>query len=351
MFQRQKPGLLGVDISTASVKVLELSRERGAYRVESLATAPLTSGAVVDKTVASVELIGEALKSVLKLSGTRLRTAAVAVPYSAVITKTITMPSSLSDDELELQVELEADRYVPYPLDEVSLDFEVQGPNRKSPELMDVLLVASRKENIEDRVAALELAGLKAGVIDMESYAIENVFNLILDCPSDPDSGRTVAVADVGASMMTLSVISGGRSIYIREQGFGGKELTEEIQRKYGLSSAEAGLAKKLGGLPEGYVPEVLEPFKQAMAQQINVSLQFFRSSSANRGIDGLVLAGGCASTRGIREYVETTLGIPTAVADPFANMSVSSRVKPQILRNEAPALIVACGLALRSFD
>jgi type IV pilus assembly protein PilM len=341
-----------VDISTASVKVLELSRERDTYHVECLAMAPLAlPGSATDKTLGSVELIGEVLKSVVKLSGTRTRAAAAAVPYSAVITKMITMPSTLSGEELELQVELEADRYVPYPLEEVSLDFEVQGVNRKNPELMDVLLVASRRENIEDRVAALELAGLKADVIDVEPYAIENVLNLILDCRADGDPGRTIAVADVGASMMMLSVISGGRSVYVREHGFGGKELTEGIQRQYGLSSAEAGLAKKLGGLPEGYMAEVLDPFRQAMAQQINVSLQFFRSSSANRGIDSLVLAGGCASTLGIREYVESALGVPTMIANPFANMSMSSRVSPQTLRNEAPALMVACGLALRSFD
>jgi type IV pilus assembly protein PilM len=217
--------------------------------------------------------------------------------------------------------------------------------------MMDVLLVASRKENVEDRVAALEFCGLKAGIVDVESYAIENVFNLIMDPETERDVDRTVAVVDVGASLMALNVIKNGHSLYIREQAFGGKELTAEIQRKYGLSFAEAGIAKKLGGLPESYAAEVLEPFKQAMTQQINVSLQFFRSSSASSTIDSLVLAGGCASIRGIREYVESSLDIPTVIADPFSRMIVANRIKLQTLRAEAPSFMVACGLALRSFD
>jgi len=351
LFQRPKPGLLGIDISTAAVKLLELSRDKGTLRVEACAVAPLAPGAIVDRTVANVELLGDALKAVLKLSGTRLRTAAVAVPTSAVITKVITMPASLADDELELQIELEADRYVPYPLDEVSLDFEVQGPNAKNAELMDVLIVASRKENVDDRLAALDLAGIKAGVVDVESYALENALGIMLGPSPEGGVGQTTAIADVGATMMTLDVIHDGRSVYVREQGFGGKELTEEIQNKYGLSFAEAGLAKKLGGLPESYLEEVLDPFRQAMARQINVSLQFFRSSGANRPIDCLMLAGGCAQIRGIREYLEAALEIPTRIADPFAGMTLSNKIKAQTLRAEAPALMVACGLALRSFD
>ncbi|RYU60017.1 pilus assembly protein PilM [Methylolobus aquaticus] len=350
--QRPKPGLLGIDISTAAVKLLELSRDKaGLIRVEACAVAPLAPGAIVDRTVANVELLGDALKAVVKQSGTRLKTAAVAVPTSAVITKIITMPASLGDDELELQIELEADRYIPYPLDEVSLDFEVQGPNARNAELMDVLIVASRKENVDDRLAALDLAGIKAGVVDVESYALENAFSVMLEQLPEHGAGQTTAIADVGATMMTLDVVHDGRSVYVREQGFGGKELTEEIQSKYGLSFAEAGLAKKLGGLPESYLEEVLDPFRQAMARQINVSLQFFRSSGANRQLDRLLLAGGCAQIRGIREYLETALEIPTLIADPFAGMALANRIKAPTLRAEAPALMVACGLALRSFD
>ncbi|MGX2039482.1 pilus assembly protein PilM [Methylocaldum sp. MU1018] len=348
---RKKPQLLGIDVSTAAVKLLELSRNGQRYRVESYAVAPLPLDAVIDKNIAKVELIGNAIKSVVKQSGTRLKHAAVAVPSSSVITKVISMPASLSEDELEGQLELEADQYIPYSLDEVSLDFEVQGRAEKNPEMVDVLLVASRKENVEDRVAALEMAGLKAEIVDVESYALENACNLILDQLPNYNPEQAIAVADVGSTMMTLNVIHNRRIIYTREQGFGGKQLTEEIQRRYGLSYEEAGLAKKHGGLPDNYLIEVLEPFKQAMAQQIGRSLQFFLSSSSHRTIDGLVLAGGCGSIQGIDRFVEDILGIPTTAANPFVDMSLAPRVKPQSLSNDAPALMIACGLALRSLD
>jgi type IV pilus assembly protein PilM len=349
--KRKKPPLLGIDISTAAVKLLELTKVGARYRVESYAVAPLPQDAVVDKTIAKVEAIGNTVKAVVNQSGSKLKHVAVAVAGSSVITKLIAMPATLTTEELEAQIELEADQYIPYALDEVSLDFEVQGRSEKNPDMVDVLLVASRKENVEDRVAALELAGLKPEIVDVESYALENAFGLILEQLPDVNSEKTVAIADIGATMTTLNVLYKNRIMYTREQGFGGKQLTEEIQRRYGLSYEEAGLAKKHGGLPDNYTPEVLEPFKQAMAQQIGRSMQFFLSSSSHRGVEYLVLAGGCASISGIDRFVEQVLGIPTIVANPFVNMSLSGRVKPQSLSNDAPAMMTACGLALRSFD
>ncbi|MDD5035395.1 MAG: pilus assembly protein PilM [Methylococcaceae bacterium] len=347
----KKPLLLGIDISTAAVKLLELSKTGTRYRVESFAVVPLPLDAVVEKTIAKVETIGNAIKTVVAQSGTKLKHVAVAVAASSVITKVIPMPANLNDDEMEAQIELEADQYIPYALDEVSLDFEIQGRNEKNPDMVDVLLVASRKENVEDRVAAMEIAGLKTEIVDVESYALENAFVLVAAQIPEDVYEKNVAIADIGATMTTLNVLNKNRVIYTREQGFGGKQLTEEIQRRYGLSYEEAGLAKKHGGLPDNYVTEVLDPFKQAMTQQVNRSLQFFLSSSAHKGIDHLVLAGGCSSIAGIDRYVEQNLGIPTLIANPFINMSLSSRVKPQSLSNDTPCMMTACGLALRSFD
>ena len=181
---------------------------------------PLPQDAVVDKNIANVEAIGDTIKSIVKQSGTRHKHAAVAVAGSSVITKTISMPASLSSEELEEQIELEADQYIPYSLDEVSLDFEVQGPSDKSAEMVDVLLAASRRENVDDRVEVLEIAGLKAQVIDVEAYAMENAFALIVDQLPDSDADQTVAIVDTGATMTTLNVIYQNRIIYTREQGF-----------------------------------------------------------------------------------------------------------------------------------
>ncbi|HEC15022.1 MAG TPA: pilus assembly protein PilM [Sedimenticola sp.] len=357
LFRRKKPALIGLDISSTAIKLLEFSKTssmgRGGtqYRVESYAVEPLPANAVVEKNIADVEAVGETIRNVVRRSGSRAKHVAVAVSGSAVITKIITMPASLSDKEMETQIQLEADQYIPYSLEEVNMDFEVLGTSEKNPEMMDVLLAASRSENVDDRVAAIELAGLTAEVVDVEAYAMENAFSQIVDQLPGQGEDQTVAVADVGAATTTMNVLHNNKIIYTREQNFGGRQLTEEIQRRYGLSFEEAGMAKRQGGLPDNYVPEVLEPFKEAMAQQVSRSLQFFFSSSPYNSVDHIIMAGGCSSIPGVDELIEEKLGTPAMVANPFANMSVSSRVKPQSLSNDAPALMIACGLALRGFD
>jgi len=350
-FNRGQPTVLGIDISTAAIKLLELSKTGSRYRVENYAVSPLPQDAVVDKNIADTDVIADAVKAAIKQSGTKTKTACVAVSGSSVMTKVIPMPGSLTEEEMEEQILVEADQYVPYSLDEVNLDFEVQGVSEKNPEMVDVLLAASRRENVEDRVEALEKAGLKAKIVDVEAFAIENAFMLLADQLPEAIENQTIAIADIGATMSSLNVLHDCRTVYTREQGFGGKQLTEEIQRRYGLSYEEAGLAKKHGGLPDNYVADVLDPFKKAMVQQIARSLQFFVSSNANRNIDSIVLAGGCSSIPGLEKLVEQSLGIPAYIANPFINMALSNKVKPQSLSNDAPAMMIACGLALRSFD
>ncbi|MDH5784165.1 MAG: pilus assembly protein PilM [Chromatiales bacterium] len=348
---KKRPGILGLDISTTAIKLLELSKSGDKYRVESYAVEPLPPNSVVEKNIADVDAVGEAIKRAVKRSNTKLRHAAAAVAGSAVITKVITMPADRSDDEMEADIMNEADQYIPYPLDEINLDFEVLGPSPDDPELYDVLLAASRSENVDVRVEAIEIAGLKAQVIDVEAYAMENAFAMLKEQMPDHGLDKTIAVVDVGATMTTLNVLHDLKTIYTREQVFGGKQLTEEIQRRYGLSYEEAGMAKRQGGLPDNYVPEVLEPFKEAMSQQVSRSLQFFFSSSQYNSVDHIVLAGGSSSIAGIDEMIEQSLGVPTTVANPFSNMIISPKIKAQVLSNDAPALMIACGLALRSFD
>jgi len=343
--------MLGLDISSTAIKLIELSRAGMNYRVESYAAEPLPPNSVVENKLQELDAVGSAIAKAVKRSNTKTKNAAVAVSGSSVITKMITMPASLSEEEMEGQIELEADQYIPYPLEEVNLDFEVQGPSEKKPGMMDVLLAASRSENIEDRQAALEIAGLTAKVVDVEAYALENAFSLISAQMDDNAVDKTIAVVDIGATTTTLNVLRNKKIIYTREQAFGGRQLTEEIQRKYGLSYNEAGMAKKQGGLPDSYITEVLEPFKDAMVQQVNRSLTFFNSNSPSTPVDHIILAGGSASIQGVDELIGDRLGTTTSIANPFANMSLSSRVNPQSLSSDAPALMIACGLALRSFD
>ena len=350
-FKKKSTPVIGIDISATAIKLLELSRSGGSYRVESYSVEPLTPNSVVDKNITDIDAVGEAIARAVKKSGTKTKDAAVAVAGSYVITKIITMPANLSDAELESQIQVEADQYIPFPLNEVALDFEVQGANAENPDRIDVLLAASRSDNVDLRVGALQLAGLNAKVVDVEQFALENTVGMIANSKFSDAGDEIIAIADIGSTVTTFSVLEKLKIIYSREQQFGGAQLTEDIQRRYGLSYEEAGLAKRQGGLPDNYIPEVLEPFKESISQQISRAQQFFYSASQISNIDHLILAGGCASISGIAELVESKIGIPTIVANPFAEMSVSSRVSAQSLANDAPALMVSCGLALRSFD
>ena len=351
LLKGKKSTLLGLDISSSAVKLLELSEQNNRFRVEGYAVEPIPPNSVVEKTITDIESVGETIRRALRRSGSKVTQCAVAVAGSAVITKEIAMPAALNDEEMASQIELEADQYIPYPLEEVALDFEVLGSNEDNPDMVDVLLAACRAENVDARVAAVELGGLTAKIVDVEAYALENAVILISSQLPEHGFGKTVAIVDIGATMTTLNVLQDQRIIYTREQVFGGRQLTEEIQRRFGLTYEEAGLAKRQGGLPDNYVPEVLEPFKEAMAQQVSRSLQFFFSSSQHNAIDHLVLAGGCAAIQGADELVAERVGIPTSIANPFSSMTLSPKVHAQALSDDASALMIACGLALRSFD
>jgi len=348
--KRKATQVLGLDVSSTTVKLLELSYSGDRYRVESYAVSSLPQDAVIEKNVNDVEGVSNAIRTVVAQSRTKLKNVAAAVAGSSVITKIIDMPQGLGDDDMETQLTLEADQYIPYPLDEVSIDFEVQGPSPESENQVEVLLAACRRETIEARVEAIEGSELFPKIMDVEAYAMERAF-FLLQNQLELDDDSTVAVIDIGATMTTLSVLNNGQTIYTREQLFGGKQLTDEIMRRYGLPLEEAGLAKKQGGLPDDYEPEVLEPFKEAVVQQVARSLQFFFSSSQYNDVDQIILAGGVASMEGLEELVQEKLGTPTAVANPFAHMSISSRVNAVALSSDAPAMMIACGLALRSFD
>jgi len=351
-FQTKSMALLGVDISSSAVKLLQLSRSGGRYRIEHYAVEPLPPNSVVEKNIVAVEPVGEALRRALARSGSKLKLAASAVAGSSVITKVITMPAELDEDALEEQIQIEANQYIPYPIEEVSLDFEVLGPVKDAPGSVNVLIAASRLENVDLRVSALELAGLTAKVIDVEAFAMENACKLIADQLTVP-SDAVVAVVDIGATMTTLIVLKNQRTIYSREQVFGGKQLTEEVMRRYGLSYEEAGAAKRQGGLPESYEVEVLEPFKEAIVQQISRLLQFFYAGSDYTRVDQIVLAGGCALVPDIGAKILQQLDVPCIIANPLANMSLSPRLQSQAaaLRQDAPMLMIAAGLAMRSFD
>jgi type IV pilus assembly protein PilM len=351
-FKPKTPALIGTDISSSAIKMVEVADAgRGMYRVERYAIEPLPKDSVVDGNINNLDAVSEALKRCHNRLGSGLKNLAMALPNAAVISKKILVPAGQSEEDLELQVETEANQYIPFSLDEVNLDFQVLGPAPNSPDDVEVMIAASRKDKIEDRIAAAEVAGLKAVVMDVDIFASQTAFELIQSQLPDKGKDQNIVIVDVGATVMNVNVLRNGQSIYFREQPFGGNQLTQEIQNKFGLSPEEAEAAKRAGGLPDSYESEVLQPFTGMLALEIARALQFFYTSTQFTQVDHIVLSGGCAAIAGIEEIVAKRTQVDTRVANPFANMTLSSKIRPKNLTQDAPSLMVACGLAMRRFD
>ena len=351
-FNDSTPPLIGVDISTTAVKMVELSASgKGIYRLEGYSIAAIPKDAIVDGNIAGLEQVSDAVKLAWKLLGSREKRTALALPSAAVITKKVMMSADLREADMEVQVEAEANQYIPFPLEEVNIDFQVIGPAPNNPDEVEVLIAASRKEKIEDRVAAAEDAGLKVTVMDVDTYATEAAYSLVANQLPNAGKDQTVMIIDIGAVMMHINVLQDNKSVYIREQAFGGSQLTQEIQRRFGLSVEEAEIAKRKGGLPESYDNEVLQPFMLSLSTEVARALQFFTSSTQYNRVDHIVLAGGCAAIPAVDVMVQDRTQVNTIIANPFQSMSFGSKVKQQQVAIDAPALVVACGLAMRGMD
>jgi type IV pilus assembly protein PilM len=352
LFKPKAPPLFGLDISSSSVKMLEIAEAgKGAYRVERYSIEPLPRDAVVDGNINNLEAVTDAVKRAYKRLATRTKHVAMAVPTGAVISKKIVVAAGLREEELELQVETEANQYIPFALEEVNLDFQSLGPAPSNPEEQEVLIAATRKEKVEDRVAVAESAGLKASVMDVEAFAQQAALSLVVQSLPGGGKDQNVAVVDVGANVMNVTVLRNDQSVYTREQAFGGNQLTQDIVARYGMSPEEAENAKRSGGLPDDFETEVLRPFMENLSMEVQRALQFFFTSTQYHSIDHILLAGGSAVIPGLDSIVNTRTQVPTSVANPFASMQTSPRVQLKRLMVDAPSLIVACGLAMRRFD
>jgi len=344
--------LVGLNITSSAIKMVELSGSKaGGYRLESYAIEPLSEGAVVDGGISSHNSVVEAIERCWKRLDTPTKYVAMALPTAAVITKKITLPAGLRESAMEVLVESEANQYIPFTLEEVNLDFQVIGPAPSSPEEVEVLIAASRKEGVEDRVACAEAAMLKPVVMDVESFAALTAFDLVREQFSAGGKEAIYALVDIGANAMKVVVMKGDQQIYSREQAFGGNQLTQDMVRAYGMSYEEAETLKRTGPMPDNFETEILRPFLDNLALEVSRALQFFFTSTQFSEVDHIVLMGGGALVPGVAEVVAERAQIDTTVANPFAKMAVSQRIRPKQLLSDAPSLMVACGLALRRFD
>lgn len=343
-------GLLGVDITSATVKLVELRRAGPGYQVDSYAVRPLREGAVVERRIHDMGEVVDAISRAVQQARPRTKRAVAAVPASAAITKTLTLPASLSDDEIEARIQLDSDKHIPFPFSEVAFDFQRLGLSTRYTDQQEVLLVACRQQDVAQLSDTLLQAGLTLAAVDVETFAMERAFAEVRQqLPRFGDDDECVALVDIGATMNTFHVVREGRIVYSRDTVFGGRQLTEEIRNRYGLSLDEAGLAKKRGGLPDDYPSSVLAPFLETLVQQVGRSLQLYYTAGRQQEVRRMVLAGGSGVIPGLAERLADECGMEVALANPLQRMKVNSRVDVQALSSDAPAMLTACGLAMRS--
>jgi type IV pilus assembly protein PilM len=351
IFSRQPAPLLGLDLSASSVKLVELGRTKdGALLLERCAIEPLERGWIVDGNIEKFDEVAEAIRRLIKKSGTSVKNVAMALPPSAVITKRINLPDGLTDDEMEQQVETEANQYIPFPLDEVSLDFCVIGPSASSMGDVEVLLAASRREKVQDIQGLAEASGLVPVVIDIESYASRLAASRLFEKLPGQGKDLIIALFEIGSQTTSMQVVRGDDVLYDRDQAYGGSHLTQQIMRHYGFSQDEAELKKRNGELPEDYQNMVLKPFIDTMVQELARALQFFFTSTPHNRVDYVMLAGGSAAVQGLTEAVTQQTTFPCMVLNPFEGMELADNARSKRIQREAPSYLTSCGLALRRF-
>jgi type IV pilus assembly protein PilM len=348
---RSAPPTIGLDISSSSVKLVELGKNAaGDFVLERFASEPLEKGWIADGQIEKFDEVAEAVKRVVAKSGTRTKQVVLAMPQSAVITKKISLPAGLTEDAMELQVESEANQYIPFSLDEVSLDFSVIGPSQTSAGDVEVLIAASRKDRVQDRQGLAEAAGLKPVVIDIESHASRLAMGRLVAALPGGGSGALVALFEIGADTTSLKVLRDDEMLYDRDQAFGGAQLTQIISRQYGFSFEEAEAKKLAGDLPEDYESTILTPFVDSLSQEIGRALQYFFTSTPHHKVHYVMLAGGTAGLPGLKDRVTELTGFASTVVNPFDHMQLGSAVRDSRVRREAPSYLTACGLAMRRF-
>ena len=348
---RKHPPMIGLDICASSVKLVELGMSsNGDYVLERFVSEPLDKGWIVDGQIEKFDEVAAAVRSVINKSGSRTKLVAMAMPQSAVITKKIILPAGLSEEEMELQVESEANQYIPFSLDEVSLDFCVMGPSASSIGDVDVLIAASRKERVQDRQALAEAAGLTPMVLDVESHAARLAISRIVAVLPNQGHDALVALFEIGADVMGLKVLRDDELLYDREQVFGGSVLTQQIARHYGLSFEEAELKKITSDMPDDFESAVLTPFIETLTQEIGRALQYFFTSTPHQKVHYVMLSGGTAMLPGLKDRVTALTGFAAVVVNPFERMQLDIGIRDGRVRREASSYLIACGLAMRRF-
>ena len=340
---------VGLDIGSSSVKLVQLKEKKGGYQLVAFASAPLPPEAIVDGALMNSAAIVQAIQELFARHKVKARDVAIGVCGHSVIIKKISLPK-MTQEELDESIQWEAEQYIPFDVKDVNIDTQILTPEADAAGQMDVLLVAAKKDMINDYTSVCAEAGLTATVVDVDAFAVQNAYQANYDA----GAGETVVLVNVGAAVSNINVISNGVTTFTRDITMGGNAFTEEIQKQLNISYDEAE-ALKVGGQGESdaVVPQEVERVIQGVAEQlggeIQRSLDFYASTAADGKVTRAFLSGGTARVPALFRTIEARAGVPVEVLNPFKNIEVDHRkFDPGVILGAAPSAAVGVGLALR---
>ncbi len=352
LLKSKQQSLLGIDISSSSIKIIQLLTDgNDKYCVEGYGKLMLPDKAIEGGIVKDISAVADTIRQIMSMARLTCKQAAIAVPDALAISKIIQINEGLSESDIEELVIIEADKYIPYPIDEINLDFSVLGPSSKNSAMQDVLIVASRAEIVNARVEALRLAGLETKIVDVESYVVERAAQLLKSSLPAGGENKVIAIIDVGAKYSHLFVLQNMKVIYSRDEEFGGSQLIDAIVQQYDMTASAAAEFLEQESLPEDFATSVLAPFYDKFYLQVKRTLQFFFSTSQYSFVDHIVLVGGVAKLPGIAQLLQEHLNVTTSIGNPLETMSFASTANRETILRESPSVMVACGLALRHIE
>lgn len=345
MFLKGKKDLIGVDIGSSAVKLVQLKESKGVYRLQAYGVKKLPGAAIVDNAIIDSPAVVDVVTELLAETKVKVRNVATSISGHSVIIRKISLPT-MPEDELEKSIQYEAEQYIPFEINEVFLDFQILGADPEDPSQMKVLLVAAKKDFVNDYLAVFREAGLNPVVVDIDGFATQNMFEANYGLGDEEVFG----LVNMGASAININIIKGGESVFTRDIQTGGNSINEELQKRLGLTEEDAERAK-LGFAVDGVDPaalkEIVADTAGNIAQEVQRSLDFFSATSADERVQKVFLAGGVSKMAAVAESLQARLGIPIEIVDPFKGIVASAKDEEELAK-VGPTLSVALGLAMR---
>lgn len=342
----KKKDLVGIDIGSSSVKLVQLWQAKDGYHLQNVGIVPLPPEAIVDNSLMDTATVVDAVRNLIDSLGIKSRDAACSISGNAVIIRKILL-STMTSEELEDQIGWEAEQYIPFDIKDVHVDFQILGPDQVDPNKMQVLLVASKKDIINDYVSVFADAGMSLSVMDVDGFAVQNAWEL----GNTASAEETLALINIGASIMNINIVKDDTSLFTRDVQMGGNLYTEEIQKQLGVSAQEAESLKKLApDSAQQPLRDVIARVNDTISQEIRRSIDFYNSTAANEErATGVRISGGCSKVQGLRGAVKERLGMEVEVLNPFAAIKYNEKdFDPEYLQEIAPLMAVGVGLAIR---